>query len=117
MKIPSPDTSTATRLELVIAIASAARTLVRERGIDGKVGGMAVRTLTEDVAEITAMTYGVQEPLPSGDGKHGLDIWFSGRKVFSIRWNSMELRDYILVNFKRGPCIPRLLQLAAEYKS
>lgn len=108
------DTSTLSRLELVIAIAAAAQHYLRVHGRREQPMGMA-RSGTvalAEIGEIELLECGPESLIPGASAKHSLDIWFQHKKVFSIWWNSMELWDYEVVRFKRGPWIPQILQVA-----
>lgn len=42
----------------------------------------------------------------------GMDVWFECRKVFSVCWQSNQIKDHEIIAFKRGPWIPALLDLS-----
>jgi hypothetical protein len=44
----------------------------------------------------------------------GIDVWFEGKKTLSVCWNSDNLRDYEIINLKRGPWIPLILKLSKQ---
>jgi hypothetical protein len=106
------DSSRLGRIELVPILVNAALIFLSLRGREERVDGIRgpVKSLDENQLEILLRT--PKTEIPTAPSNYGLDIWFDHRKVFSVCWNSNQLRDYEVVSFKRGPWIPVLLSLS-----
>jgi hypothetical protein len=43
-----------------------------------------------------------------GGENYSVNVWLDGKKTFFVCWSSQRLKDYEVVNFKRGPWISML---------
>jgi hypothetical protein len=73
------------------------------QGLAGPVGYMATDSLK--------ILYRTPKAMAHGESNYGIDIWYEGKKVLSICWNSNLYKDYEVVSLKRGPWIPAVLDL------
>lgn len=108
------DSSTLRRLELLPILVDAALLSLSKFGREERIDGIRgpVKSLHNDQLELLLRT--PKTEIPSAQANYGLDVWFAHRKVFSVCWNSNQLRDYEVISFKRGPWIPALLSLSEQ---
>lgn len=107
------DTEKLSKLELLPMVVFAATSCIDRTGSEGPVDGLAGPIKT---ASVGLLSFAMRTPksMAHGESSYGLDIWQEGKKVFSVCWNSPQIKDYEVVTFKRGPWVPQLLGMATS---
>ena len=113
MELAWTDTNKLKRSELVPLLTAAAVNIALKIGVEERANpefgthlmatfnGIAVLYRTPSAMIFTAPT------------AFGVDVW-NKNKCFSVVWNSQVLKDYEVVNFKRGPWISALLSFSEQ---
>lgn len=107
------DTNTMKRSELIPLLAAAAVKIALKLGKEQKISGARG---TVHLAEVGKMIVVYRTPKAlafESSTVFCIDVW-SGKKRFSVGWNSQVLKDYEIINFERGPWIQTLLALSEK---
>ena len=101
------------KAELVPRLAATAVNFVTRFGSEGACEGLSGPIMTVTVKQL-AIAYRSPKSMAHGESNFGVDVWYDYKKVFSVCWNSNVLKDYEVVNFKRGPWIIALLNIEVK---
>lgn len=105
------DSSTMKRAELVPILTAAAVNIATRLGKEERVTGELGFHLIIEFDGITVLYRTPKAMNFTAPSAFGIDIWY-GNKCFSVIWNSQILKDFNVINFKRGPWIPTLLSFS-----
>ncbi len=115
MELTAIDTNKLKRAELIPLLTTAAVNIALKIGVKEQANGNA-ELGTHLMATFNGIAVSYRTPsamIFSAPTAFGVDVWH-GNKCFSVIWNSQVLKDYQIVNFKRGPWIPTLLSFAEQ---
>lgn len=102
------DTNNLKRAELVPLLTEAAVNIAMKTGIAESVDDELGEHLVSKFHGITVYYRTPKAMLFTAPTAFGIDVWH-GRKCFSVAWTSQKLKDFRVINIKRGPWIPLLL--------
>lgn len=105
------DSSAIKRAELVPILTAAAVNIATRLGKEEKFTGVLGYVLIVEFDGIKVLYRTPKAMIFTAPSAFGIDIWH-GKKCFSVIWNSPILKDFEVVNFKRGPWIPTLLSFS-----
>lgn len=108
MNTVSIDTSQMKRAQLVPMLTAAAVKIAMKIGVPEQLNSELGTHLTANFVGFTVAYRAPKAMIFSAHSAFGIDVWHGG-KCFSVAWNSQKLKDYQVINFKRGPWIPALL--------
>lgn len=116
MNVATLDTSRMKRDELVPILAAAAIKIALKIGVAEQVNSELGTHLTAKFNGFTVVYRTPAAMIFTAATNFGVDIWL-GPKCFSVGWNSQRLKDYEIINFRRGPWIPALLSFAEQLET
>lgn len=98
------------KIELVPLLVEAAISLAENAGVEERLGGLPGKVLVFD-RDPLSIIFRAPKSMATiyGSSNYGIDVWFDRKKVFSVCWNTQLLKDFEVVNFKRGPWVHMLL--------
>lgn len=105
------DSSTMKRAELVPILTAAVVNIATRLGKQERITGELGFHLIVEFDGITVLYRTPRAMIFTAPSAFGIDIWH-GKKCFSVIWNSQKLKDFEVINFKRGPWIPTLLSFS-----
>lgn len=105
------DSSAMKRADLVPVLTAAAVNIATRLGKEERVTGELGFHLIIEFDGIKVLYRTPKAMIFTAPSAFGIDIWH-GDKCFSVIWNSQILKDFNVVNFKRGPWIPTLLSFS-----
>jgi hypothetical protein len=116
MNVATLDTSQMKRAELVPSLVAAAIKIALKIGVAEQVDSELGTHLTAKFNGFTVIYRTPKAMIFTASTNFGVDIWL-GTKCFSVGWNSQTLKDYEIINFKRGPWIPAFLSFAEQLET
>lgn len=116
MKLAMIDTNKMKRSELVPLLTAAAVNISLKVGVEEKLNLELGTHLAATLNGITILYRTPKAMIFTAPSSFGVDIW-DGPKCFSVIWNSQQLKDFEIINFKRGPWIPSLLSWSEQLNS
>ena len=116
MKLAMIDTSKMKRSELVPLLTAAAVNIALKAGVDEQLNLELGTHLAATLNGITILYRTPKAMIFTAPSSFGVDVW-NGPKCFSVIWNSQQLKDIEVINFKRGPWIPALLLWSEQLNS
>ena len=111
------DTNKLRKAEIVPLLTAAAVNIALKIGVEDRVKGELGTHLMAAFNGINVLYRTPKAMIFSAPTSFGVDVWNSNNKCLSVVWNSQVLKDYQIVNFKRGPWIPALLSFSEQLKA